>query len=176
MTTWIAFIRGINVGGKNIVRMAALRDALADAGLQNVRTYIQSGNVVFESAARSAKRLAAEIADVVEAASGVATAVQVLSKSKLEAIVARNPYPDAQDNRVHFLFLDAAARAPDLDGLEAALAPSETYVLASDVFYLHAPDGIGRSKLAARAEKLLGVRGTGRNWRTAKKILALASP
>ena len=175
MATWIALLRGINVGGRNVVPMNDLRRALTDAGLDAVQTYIQSGNVVFDSPRRSARALAATIEEVVARDCGVAAAVHVLAADRLASIAGANPFPDAPGNRVHMLFLMAPSKSPDLEALEALRSASEAFHLTSDAFYLHAPDGIGRSKLAARAEHVLGVRATGRNARTVGKLLAMAA-
>jgi uncharacterized protein (DUF1697 family) len=87
-----------------------------------------------------------------------------------------NPFPEAVGNpkSLHVAFLAEASAEPDLSALEALKSPTENYELFENAFFLHAPDGIGRSKLAAKVEKCLGVRTTGRNWRTAMKVAELA--
>lgn len=90
----------------------------------------------------------------------------------LEQAIKGNPFPEAEaaPNTLHLNFLDAIPAQPDLDALEKIRAPSERYLLQGDVLYLHAPDGIGRSKLAANMEHLLGVPMTSRNWNTVCKL------
>ncbi|MCP4005692.1 MAG: DUF1697 domain-containing protein [bacterium] len=178
MTTWIALFRGINVGGKNILPMAKLKIDLASLGLKNVRTYIQSGNVVFESTAKSASSLAAKIAGRVEKQHGFRPHVLLLSREDLLASIDSNPFPQAVSDpkTLHFSFLLEPPADPDLKALEDARSPTENYRLIDRVFYLHAPDGVGRSKLAANAEKRLGVVTTARNYRTVNKLLEMVTP
>ena len=176
MATWIALFRGINVSGKNLLPMAELRGELEGLGFEDVRTYIQSGNVVFRSGARSAKPLAQAIAEAVEASHGFRAPVLVLSARELETARKKNPFPKvAEDRFLHFFFLFEKPRRPDMDKLAALATKTEELRLIDRVFYLHAPDGIGRSKLAARAEKLLGVEATGRNLRTVRKLAEMAA-
>ena len=178
MATWIALLRGINVGGKNVLPMAALRLELEEIGLKNVRTYIQSGNVIFESSVRSGNQLADSIAECIEAQHGFRPPVFVLTRKQLEDSVAKNPFPDAaaEPKSLQFFFLERTPKAPDKPAIAAIAAKSESWHLAKSVFYLHAPDGLGRSKLGAKAEKLLAVNTTARNLRTVEKLLDLSRP
>lgn len=171
--TSIALLRGINVGGKNRLPMKELVRELEALGLEDVRTYVQSGNVVFETARKPPRKLAGEIAEAIERSHGFAPDVLVLTADDLEAAVEGNPFPKAtkEPKSLHAFFLAATPRRPDLAKLEDAKSKSERFELAGRVFYLHAPDGIGRSRLAARVEACLGVPTTARNWRT---VLALA--
>jgi len=177
MQTWIALFRGINVGGNNILPMAKLRSGLEALTLQNVRTYIQSGNVVFESSSKSAASLEKRIASWVEGDFGFRPQVLLLKHGDLLAAVEKNPFPEAASapKTLHFSFLATSAAKPDNEALERVKAASERYALVDDVFYLHAPDGIGRSKLAASVEKHLGVVATARNYRTVDKLLSLVA-
>jgi uncharacterized protein (DUF1697 family) len=175
MTTWIALFRGINVGGNNILPMAELRAELEALGLGDVRSYIQSGNVVFESKSRSAKALGTKISKCVEEHHGFRPRVFVLTREELQAACDANPFPKAvsEPKTLHYAFLAEAPKAADVDALDALCSKTETWELSDAVFYLHAPDGIGRSKLAAVAEKHLGVATTGRNHRTVAKLLEM---
>ena len=176
MATWIALLRGINVSGKNILPMAELRRELEGLGFEDVRTYIQSGNVVFRSGARSAAKLADTIAGAVGESHGFRAPVLVLSAAELASAQRQNPFPKVSaEKALHFLFLFEKPRRPDLDALNELASGKEEFRLAGRVFYLHAPDGIGRSKLAARAEKLLGVEATARNLRTVRKLAELVA-
>jgi len=176
MTTWIGLLRGINVGGRNILPMADLRSDLESLKLTNVRTYIQSGNVVFDSAARSPTALAKIIGERIETRHGFRPHLLLMKHKDLLAAVESNPFPDAvhDPKSLHFLFLAQPAVDPNTKALEDARSRTESYKLTERVFYLHAPDGIGRSKLAANAEKHLGVVATGRNFRTVEKLSAMA--
>jgi len=176
MTTWIGLFRGINVGGHNILPMAELRQDLESLALVNVRSYIQSGNVVFESTAKTASSISAKITNRIEEHHGFRPHLFILKYEDLRAAVEANPFPEAVSDpkTLHFSFLSEPATTPDLKALEAAKSPTEHYKLTDHVFYLHAPDGIGRSKLAANAEKWLGVVMTGRNYRTVDKLVSMA--
>ncbi|MDF1798271.1 MAG: DUF1697 domain-containing protein [Planctomycetota bacterium] len=175
MTTWIALLRGINVGGNNKLPMAVLRSELEDLGLGNVRSYIQSGNVVFDSPRKARAALDKLIADRVEEQHGFRPQVFLLQREQLLAAIEANPFRDAEaePKTLHFHFLAEPATRADLAALDELKAPTESFHLTDSVFYLHAPEGIGRSKLAAKAERLLGVAATGRNFRTVAKLLEL---
>lgn len=177
METSIALLRGVNVGGNNKLPMAELRAALGQAGLQNVQTYIQSGNVIFQTPVTNQGSLAGLILDTLQQHFAITTTVVILSKAQLQSIRDANPYPDAPqlDKALQLYFLHQPTTAPKLEKLQSLKAESESYQLMRDCFYLLAPDGIGRSKLAAGAERALGVATTTRNWRSVNKLLELAS-
>lgn len=174
MATWIALLRGVG-GGIRPLSMRELTVALEDIGLKNVRTYIQSGNVVFSSA-KSAARLAGEIERCVEKKFGFHSRTFVLSVSDVQRAAKGNPFPQADEKpqTLHLFFLAKPAKAAQLDAMNELKAKSEQFVLKSKVFYFYTPDGFGISKLAAKAERLLGVDATARNWRTVGKLLDLA--
>ncbi len=177
MRTWIALLRGINVGGKHILPMAKLRSDLESLKCANIRTYIQSGNVVFDSTAKAPSSLARKISDRIEKQHGFRPRVLLLDREELLAAIDSNPFPQAipDPKSLHFSFLAEPAVEPDIQALDKAKSPTESYRLTDRVFYLHAPDGIGRSKLAANAEKYLGVATTGRNYRTVDKLLSMVT-
>jgi uncharacterized protein (DUF1697 family) len=177
MTTWMALFRGMNVGGNNILPMAELRSDLASLGLTNVRTYIQSGNVVFDATAKTATSLIKHIGGCIERQHGFRPHLLILDGNTLQAAITANPFPKAVSapKTLHFFFLAEPATDPDIEALDRAKAPTEHYTLTDRVFYLHAPDGIGRSKLAANAEKYLGVVTTARNYRTVDKLSSMVA-
>lgn len=176
MPTLIALLRGINVGGNNKLPMKALAALLADMGLREVQTYIQSGNVVFRCDTNNRGALAAQISAAIEAQHGFAPQVLLLDAVELREAMAGNPYPEAEATPalLSVYFLGETPRHADLEGLASLKSASERFTLAGKVFYLHAPEGVGRSKLAARAEKLLGVPATARNWSTVCKLAGMA--
>lgn len=175
MTTYIALFRGINVGGKHLLPMKELALLLEDLGCNGVRTYIQSGNVVFRHRA-AAPSLSGKIRRAVAAAKGFEPEVLLLAVEHVAAAAAGNPLPEGERDpaKLHLFFLGAKPSRPDLEAIERLRSGSERWALAGEVFYLHAPEGIGRSKLAARAERALGVPTTARNWRTVQKLIELA--
>lgn len=172
----VLFLRGVNVGAHRKLPMAELRALLAGLGLDGVRTHIQSGNAVFRDPQHRAD-LAPRISAAIAAAFPFAPQAQVLPLSALRAVLAANPFATAgarDGARVQIGFLarpSTAATAP----LTALAAPDEVFALTAAAFYLHAPGGIGRSLLAGRAERLLGVPMTMRNQRVAEGVAALAS-
>ncbi len=157
--------------------MAALAKTLESAGCGAVRTYIQSGNVVFKSSLKSKPKLLAQLADATEAKFGFRPSILLLTDSDLHAAVANNPFASAEDESktLHFFFLDGIPDSPDIEGIANLATPTERYALIDAVFYLHAPLGFGRSKLAAGAERKLGVAATARNYTTVRNLSAMLS-
>ena len=176
MKCHIALFRGINVGGKNILPMKELVAELEKLGLHNVKTYIQSGNAIFQSQSGSAAQLTEKISKAINKSHGFAPQVLLLGADALDKAMRANPYPEAEaePNSLHLAFLSSPPPKPDLAALEKIRAASEQFSLKGDVFYLHAPDGIGRSRLANGMERLLGVPMTSRNWRTVCKLREMA--
>jgi uncharacterized protein (DUF1697 family) len=173
MTTWLALVRGINVGGNRKLPMADLRAVFAEAGATDVVTYIQSGNVVFEHAARAPEKLSAELAARIEAATGFAVPVMLRSARKWAEVVANNPYPGIDPTRLHVVSLASEPAPGALDGIDApAFAPEEFTPIGREL-YLHLPDGMGRAKLPPALDRAVGVPGTARNWRTVLKLQEL---
>jgi uncharacterized protein (DUF1697 family) len=177
MRTYVALFRGINVGGHNRLPMEDLVAAMESVGARDVATYIQSGNAVFRNEGTDASSLSDAIKAAIEGRHGFGPQVLVLESEKIERVVGSNPFPEAESEpkTLHAYFLAASPRHPDLDGLEDIKGDRERFILSDDVFYLHAPDGMGRSKLAANAEKLLGVPTTARNWRTVLRVMEMAN-
>ena len=176
MHTFIALLRGINVGGNTILPMRDLVGVLEGLGLKNVKTYIQSGNVVFQSAHTNAIELSRKISAAIEKAHGLAPQVLLLGIKELQDAMASNPFPEGEHEpkTLHLFFLDSVPQNPDLEILESIKTKSEQFKLINQVFYLYAPDGIGRSKFAAKVEKALGVAVTARNWRTVNEVMSIA--
>ena len=176
METYIALFRGINVGGSHMLPMKELKLVLEDNGCLDVRTYIQSGNAIFRSGKSDVERLAKRVSDAVAKSHGFAPRVLVLTRSQLEDAAAGNPFREANENpkSLHLFFLSEPPKKPDLKGLETLKTKTERFKLKGSVFYLHTPDGFGTSKLAVRAERVLGVAATARNWRTVTTLLEMA--
>ncbi len=176
MKTYVALFRGINVGGKNALPMKELVAILEDLQSRNIKTYIQSGNAVFESRENNASRLSNNISSEIRKRRGFEPYVLLLGLEELEKAIAGNPFPEAEaDPRtLHVGFLASVPKKPDLKTLESLKSGSERFRLIGRFFYLHAPEGIGRSRLAANAERLLGVSMTDRNWRTVYKLMEMA--
>jgi uncharacterized protein (DUF1697 family) len=175
MKTCIALVRGINVGGNRLVPMRVLAELVGELGASRVETYIQSGNLVFQIPGDD-PQLGARIAARIEGRFGFAPKVLVLSVGELRRAVDGAPFeppPEAQSS-VQLLFLAREVAEPDRTRLDRIKAPSESWVLGERVFYLHAPEGLARSKLAVQAEKILGIDATARNLHTARELLKRA--
>lgn len=176
MNTYIALFRGINVGGKNILPMKELVGILDEQGCQKVKTYIQSGNVVFKNSESNVSGLSVTIRAEIKQRHGFAPFVLLLSLEEFKKILENNPFPEVRNDpkALHIGFLASAPEEPNLKTLESLRKKSERFRLIGNAFYLHAPEGVGRSRLAASTEKLLGVSMTDRNWKTVAKILEMA--
>lgn len=169
MQTYILLFRGINVSGTNLVKMKALVAALEDNGYENVKSYIQSGNLIVQ-----AKTKPENIGEIVEREFDFKPQVLVLDKGEFQQLLDNNPYEITDGKLVHAYYCKQPPE-PNLDKLEKYKKPSEQYEIKDRVFYLHAPDGIDRSKLVANIEACLGVAATGRNFNTLRKLQEILS-
>jgi len=174
VTTFIALLRGINVGGRHKVSMADLRAPFADAGGQDVTTYIQSGNVVFAHPTGSPGTLRVELERRIGAVAGFAVPVILRSAGELAAVVHNNPFVGLEPTTLLVAFLAEAPNACALDLVDRAAFAPEEFVLVGGELYLHLPNGAGRAKLPRALDGLLGSPATARNWRTVTKLLELA--
>lgn len=176
MKTYIALLRGINVGGNNSLPMKELVAILASAGARQIKTYIQSGNAVFQSGGKNLSQLSKKLAAEIKQRHGFEPHILILELEAIKKAIAENPFPEAEADpgSLHLGFLATRPKSPKLEKLSSLKKESERFFLGDGVFYLHAPEGVGRSKLAASAEKLLGVPMTDRNWRTVCKIMEMA--
>jgi uncharacterized protein (DUF1697 family) len=176
MASRIVLLRGINLGSTNRIAMPALREALAEAGFDDVRTYLQSGNVVLTSRAAPAtvaRKCKAAIADRFE----LDIDVVVRTRDELAEIVRRDPLGDVATDpkRYQVSFLSAKPAAEVVRKLEALAVDGERLVASGRELYAWHPKGVARSKLwAALAGRGLGVTATARNWTTVTKLLELA--
>ena len=190
MASHVALLRGINVGGRNKVPMAELREVVASLGHTGVSPYIQSGNVLFSTGETDAGKLAAALEAAISERFGLWAAVVVLSRDELAAVLAANPYPDEPNPRlVHVVFLNAEPPPDLLDRIAAAGSAAaargsrDTVQAAGQALYLHTPDGFGTSELAQvllsrilsppAKQKKPAVAATARNMATSAKLLSL---
>jgi uncharacterized protein (DUF1697 family) len=177
MPIHIAFLRGINVGGRNQVAMSDLRDLLGTMGFMGARSLLQSGNLIFQSDRRIGAKLEPLLEVETEKRLGVSVDYFVRTAKELQTIVARNPFlEEAERDPSHLLvmFLREAAEGNQLKVLQAAIQGPELVESDGKQLYLVYPAGIGRSKLTnALIERKLTVRGTARNWNTVRKLVEL---
>jgi uncharacterized protein (DUF1697 family) len=175
-TTYVALLRGINLGARNKIAMADLRELVAALGAEDVSTYVQSGNVVFRHG-DSAAKLAGAIEKRISRDLGLSVTVLLRTQAQLAKVVAGNPFArgGTEPKALHVTFLATApdrARARELDPKRSE--PDEFRIVGQEV-YLHCPNGYGRSKLSnAYFEKQLGAAATTRNWKTVTTLAELA--
>lgn len=185
MPTHVALLRGINVGGRNRVAMAELRSVVTSLAHTDVATYIQSGNVVFTSPESDTTAIAAALERAIAESLSARPRVVVLSCDELSQVIAANPYPDETNHKcLHVVFTSEQIEPDQLATIAAAAqraadkgSRDEATVFGRTLF-LHTPDGLGRSELAAqlaRAGGRLAATGsaTVRNWATVTKLLAM---
>jgi uncharacterized protein (DUF1697 family) len=166
MKRYIALLRAVNVGGLKLP-MTELKAMCEHAGFEAARTYIASGNAIFRSALGEAQ-VRAELERRLEAFAGKPIAVMVRTPEELHGVIAANPFPDAQPNRLLILFLESAPPKDALDRVRHQTV--ERLALGKREIYIDYADGIGTSKLAIPAMKT----GTARNLNTARKLAELA--
>ena len=176
MPTYVAFLRGINVGGARKLSMPQLKGVLADFGLEDVVTYIQSGNVVFRTTSRDAAALERRLERAIENAFGLDVTVLLRTQAQLAKVVERNPFLAEGDvAKLHVAFLSAKPAKGAAARLDPQRSPPDELALVGSELYLRFPNGSGRTKLTLDyVERTLGVRATQRNWRTVTKLLELA--
>ena len=162
------------MGGKRILPMKYLANLFEELGCDNVRTYIQSGNVVFQRKAKPTARFVKDICARILQSYGFEPKIMLLEAGELRRAIEGNPFNVEDGKTLHLFFLGALPDKPDLAVLKKIKTKSEAFKLIKKVFYLYTPDGVGRSKLAAKVEKGLGVAVTARNWNTVNKLAVMA--
>ena len=189
MASHVALLRGINVGGRNKVPMADLREVVTSLGHTGVTTYIQSGNVLFSTADTDTAKLAAALESAIGQRFGIWASVVVLSRDDLAEVLAGNPYPDEPNPKcVHVVFLNAEppedllARIAAAESAASAKGSRDTIRGVGRALFLHTPDGYGNSDLALAVFRIVSapakqkkqdLAATARNWATATKLLSL---
>lgn len=173
----VAFLRGINVGGKHKLPMAALAEMFTQAGADEVTTYVQSGNVVFTVAEPTVETVAQRVAQAIRERCGFDAPIVIRSAGELEAVVARNPFLEAgtDTGTLHVGFLAEEPEQSRVAQLRPARSPGDSFrVIGRDIF-LHLPNGVARSKLTnAYFDTALATTTTIRNWRTVLKLTEIA--
>lgn len=174
--TFVALLRGINVGGSTRIPMAGLRTLCESLGWQDVQTYIQSGNVIFRTAAR-APRLAQQLEAELPGAFGVDARVIVRTAEDWHAYAQGNPFTEEAQHSPNLVMLALARDTPAPDAVERLRerASRERIERAGDALWIHYPDGAGRSRLTpGLLDRAVGSATTTRNWRTVTKLDELA--
>ncbi|HYE61686.1 MAG TPA: DUF1697 domain-containing protein [Phycisphaerales bacterium] len=177
MAIGVALIRGINVGSTRSLPMQVLRECCERVGMLDVRTYIQSGNVVFRWAGPGLASVAAKLEGEIEQAGGFRPAVVLRTRAELHMAVAANPFAARAENepaKLLVVYLQGKPSAGAGAALDQVKRGNEQLRLVGREVFIDFPDGVGKSKLSlAGVEKAVGV-GTARNWNTTLKLLAMA--
>lgn len=184
MTIQVVLLRGVNVGGGNKVPMARLRERLVEDGFADVRTYIQSGNVVLDAGRLSSRVVCERVRAALREEFSVDVPVVSVTAAGLREVVDNNPYPDfANPKFLHAMFLaepvspDAWQRIERVQAAQQGKGSPDSVTLLGSVLYLSTPDGFGTSELA-KALTTKGknaINGTARNWTTVTTLLEMAS-
>jgi uncharacterized protein (DUF1697 family) len=176
MTVFVAMLRGVNVGG-NSLKMDWLREACEGIGLGDVRTYVQSGNIVFSSGSNAAK-LGPALKKLIDAQTRLPVTVVIRSAPEMAKIVAGNPFAKQKGvdlAKLHVTFLGKAPLKPAQEKLDALAGTRDEYRLAGQEIYLHCPVSYGQTRLSNTAiEKALAVGATTRNWKTVTTLYEMA--
>lgn len=177
--TCIALLRAVNLGGRNVVAMAALRDLVASLGFADVRTVLQSGNVVFRAPRGFAAAIERQLEQATATRLGVTTDYIVRTAAEWRTMIEANPFPREAEQRPGQLLLTALRDRPAPAAVaalqDARVGPELVRVIDRHCYIVYS-EGIGRSRLTnALIEKKLGTRATGRNWNTVLKLATLAS-
>ena len=174
--TYLALLRGVNVGGKNLLPMRDLREMFIQAGCYDVRTYIQSGNVIFVADPSLVPALPDLITAQITDQFGYRVPLLLRTVAQITEAIQHNPFLAAgvAENTLHILFLAAAPSATDIRNLDPDRSPPDAFAVCGQEVYLHLPNGAGRTKLTnSYFDAKLATTSTGRNWQTVNKLLAL---
>lgn len=177
MTTFVAMLRGVNVGGRNRLAMEDLRALVTGAGGSDVRTYIQSGNAVFVSR-RSSSAIVGALQSQLEDVLGSRVPVLVRTKEELDAVIETNPFVRRGDDpkALHVTFMGAVPGADAVETAQTKRSDGDECLVIGREVYLSCPNGYGNTKLTNTFfEKRLGSEATTRNWTTVTKLAELAS-
>jgi len=179
MHIYISMLRGINVGGSKKILMKDLISLYESLGFKNVRTYVQSGNVIFDDSEKNAGKLEEKIEKKIKVAYGYDVKVIIRKAEDLRKILAGNPFlkkKDVDTIRLYVTFLAGKPAKTKIDGLkDVKFAPDEFIIDGKEVF-IYAPGGYGETKLSNNFfEKSLGVAATTRNWNSVNKLFEMAS-
>ncbi|MBK7868465.1 MAG: DUF1697 domain-containing protein [Ignavibacteriales bacterium] len=175
MPQYIALLRGINVSGHKLIKMAELKELLMGIGFKNVQTYIQSGNVVFESDEKSISNLELYIMSGISGKYGFYVEVMVRTVNEFSRIVETNPFPDAEGNKLYITFFREAPQNIPFEELNKVKSESEVYLFHDRIMFFYCPEGYGITKLSNPfIEKKLKTVATTRNMNTIVKLLGMA--
>lgn len=175
MHSYVAFLRGINIGGKTALPMGELISIFQSFDVENVQTYIRSGNVVFQSKNKLESCFSEKISKAIENYKNFRPTAFILSSTKLNKAIKANPFNDINGKYIHFYFIKEEPENNDFNQLHAVKSPTEDFRCIGSVFYLHTPDGFENSKIARKVEKIINLPMTARNLNTVSKVQELVN-
>jgi uncharacterized protein (DUF1697 family) len=179
LTVYVAMLRGINVGRQKSIRMEDLRTSFEELGYHNPRTYVQSGNIIFNTPASTEEELSRKIRKKILKDYGFQVAVIIRGSAEMAEIVRANPFlknRGIDPSKLHVTFLSDLPAKPSLSRIDQLNGPPDQFQILRQEVYLHCPNGYGRTKLTNNAiEKALSVQATTRNWNTVSTLEKMAS-
>jgi uncharacterized protein (DUF1697 family) len=174
LNTYVALLRGINVSGKNKIKMAELKEHLTEWGLIDVQTYIQSGNLVFRSSEQDPSALVTSIQNGIQQTYGYDVDVKVFSAPDFLQACQESPYASKKGidiAHLHLTFLEAAPTSQQLESLQTRAKGEEAFEVKGNRIYLYCPHGYGRTKLSNNdIERVCKQSATTRNWKTMMQL------
>jgi len=174
-TTYISILRGINVSGQKKIKMEELKKLYESLGVQHVRTYIQSGNVIFESQNEDTVKHENNIKDAIKESFGFDVPILIKRKDEIENVIQNNPFADKDLSSVHVTFLSDFPDTLPLDDINHIKDVSEEFLIKGKEIYLYCPNGYGKSRLINNLfERKLKVSATTRNWKTVNALFEIA--
>lgn len=176
MMILVSLLRGVNVAGHNILKMSELAELYESLGFENVRTYLQSGNVVFSHAGKETATVTLKIEKALKQRLSLDVIVFTRTSDELRNVIARRPFAKENLGKLHVTFLRTKPVNLPMDKLNALRDRYERFAIKDREVYLFLPNGIGRSKLSNNfLEKVLGVPATTRNWNTVTALVDMAT-
>jgi uncharacterized protein (DUF1697 family) len=179
MQTYIAILRGINVSGKNMIKMPELQTLFEGLGFNKVKTYIQSGNVIFKAAAKNSCEIEKLIEEKIFEKFSLKVPVLVKTKDEVEKVLQNNPFVKATNvdgSKLHATFLSKEPEQANVDKISKDQYLPDEFILKGSAVYLHCPNGYGNTKLNNNFfESKLKVTATTRNWKTVNELVNIAN-
>lgn len=177
MTEYISLIRGINVGGKSL-KMDVLRSIYESLKLEDIKTYIQSGNVLFKTNTKNIKKIGDKIVNSIEKQSGLSVSVIIRNNKEIKNILENNPFIKSGNNETERMYVTFLEGIPDKNKLKDLIPAKKTkdeFKIIGKEIYLYCPEGYGRTILSNDFfEKKLKLKATSRNWRTLNKLYEMS--
>jgi uncharacterized protein (DUF1697 family) len=178
MVTYVALLRGINVSGNKNIRMQELITIFKSLGFKDVKTYVQSGNVIFNSTKKNKNELRSIILEKIEHVFGFPITVLLRTLHELQRIIAINPFlkdKNVDTGKLHITFLSDTPSESALNQVKEMHDKQDEFVISAQEIYLHCPKGYGRTRFSNNYfEKKLGVTATTRNWKTVIQLVEIA--